>query len=644
MRKDSLIIVYLFSTAFLIRVVNVSNVCLYPDEWSYWINANRILANNWLPTAEVVKYTPPLLAYLGAVITVLFGGELSNLRMISIILGSLTVPFLYLFGKTIYDRATGLLSALFLCFSAFHCLWSRIFMLESLTLFLITVFLYFFWQSQRSEGRKCMAYAIIAGAMLGLAIGAKYLPFFLVPAVLLYVLWTERFSFKALLDKRIILIFLFAFLFFLPELICLYYTGVGLDPIYYHAVERFEDKAISGRTLEIPISELVGTSIKKGVEVLTWGNQVLIPPWKDIFFVSGLLLLLIAVFFYLPSLLKKEKKGSFFLISLIMLLLLLLNCAAYKHYLVYFLPFFFVMISHIVIKSFEKLRKDKSYKKITKIFIISLSAIMLFSSFIVGVTSPYWDEGEYSWAKDAVEYIKCDATNSGYDKPVLIGWITIWKIIDYSIDLNAFNAHNILILKRTRSKYYVDLEKIDMVKPEYLIVGEDHYNVFFDENVKKKIFEDYKIISYAETYPQKCYIFKRKSQQPLELRGVLPLNGKNGELSQDVFKRSVPGVMKIGRVYTALVHVKNTGNSRTTFTCVVNSDEYTVFLEAISVEDTQELTLGKGSSRILKFKIVPLKEYVGELPITVDLYAKYEENETYRKVDSSTDYVYIIKK
>ena len=645
MKKDILIIVCLFSIALLIRVVNVSHVCLYPDEWSYWINVNRILANNWVPTAEAVKYTPPFLAYIGAVVTVIFGGELNTLRMISVILGSLTVPFLYLFGKMIYDRKTGLLAALFLCFSAFHCLWSRVFMLEALTLFFITAFLYFFWLSQRSEGRKSTTYAIIAGAVLGLAIDAKYLPFFLVPAVLLYVLWTERFSFKALLDKRIILIFIFAFLFFLPLLTCLYYVGVGLDPIYFHAVERFEVETATGRTSSVPLTELVGTYMEKEAEVLTWGNQVLISPWKDIFFVSALPLLLISLFSYLPSLLKKEKESSFLLISVLMLLILLFNCAAYKHYLIYLFPFFLVIISHIAVKSFEHLRKGNSYKKILRVFIISLTVIMLFSSFIVGVTSPYWDEGEYSWAKKAVEHIKSDVTKSGYDEPVLIGWITLWKIIDYSTDLSAFNAPDTLILKRTPGEYYVDLEKIDLVKPGYLIVGEDHYNAFFDENVKREIFEDYKIISSPHTYPQKCYIFKRKSQQPLELREVSPRDGKNGELSQDVFKRSVPDVMKIGEVYTALVQVKNTGDSRTTFTGRVYSDEYTVFVEAISAEDMHELILDKGSSRILKFKIVPLKEYVGELPITVDLYIKYEEDGTYgKKVDSVSDSVYLIKK
>ena len=645
MRKDIVIIICLFSIAFLIRVANISNVCLYPDEWSYWINVNRILANNWVPTAEAVKHTPPFLAYIGAVVTMIFGGELNTLRMISVFFGSLTVPFLYLFGKTIYDRKTGLLAALFLCFSAFHCLWSRIFMLEALTLFFITVFLYFFWLSQRSEGRKSIIYAIIAGAMMGLAFDAKYLPFFLVPAVLLYVLWTERFSFKALLDKRIILIFIFAFLFFLPLLTCLYYVGVDLDPMYYHAVERFEVETATKQTSTIPLNELLGTCMVKEAEVLTWGNQILIPPWKDIFFVSALPLLLIALFSYLPSLLKREKESSFLLISVLMLLIFLFNCAALKHYLIYFFPFFIIIISHIAVKSFEHLRKENSYKKFFRVFIISLTVIILFSSFIVGVTSPYRDEGEYSWAKNAVEYIKSDVTKSGNDEPVLIGWITLWKIIDYSTDLNAFKAPDTLILKRTPGEYYVDLEKIDRVKPDYLIVEDHHYNAFFDENVKKEIFEGYEIISTHQMYPQKCYIFKRKSQQPLELREVLPMDGKNGELSQDMFKRSVPSVIKIGKVYTALVQVKNTGDSRTTFTGRVYSDEYRVFVEAISVEDMHELTLDKGSSRILKFKIVPLKEYVGELPITVDLYVKYEEDVTYgKKVDSVSDCIYLIKK
>jgi len=637
-KRDILIIISLFLVAFLIRAAGVSNVCLYPDEWSHWTTTNRILASNWAPTAEVFDYSPPFFPYIAAVVTMIFDGDLNTLRMISVIFGSLTVPFLYLFGKAMYNRKTGLLSALFLCFSAYHCLFSRIFMLEAFTLFFVTAFLYFFWLSQRSEQeRKGMTYAIIAGAMMGLAFDAKYISFFLIPAVLVYVLWTKKFNFKVLVDKRIILTFIFAFLFFLPLLICLFYTGVGFHGIYFYSIEKMESP-VSSRVIEsFPLDKLLMEGVGKMQVILTWGADVLIPTWRGLFLVSALLFLIITLFSYLFNFIKREKRGCFLIIPIFILYITLLLLPPSKHYLIYLFPFYFVMFSHLAVKSFKHL-KENSYKNIFRTLIIVLTVIMLFSYFITGVTSPYWDEGGYSWAKSAVEYIKSDATKSGYEGHIIIGRITLWAIIDYSIYLSHLNASEIKILKATNSysdELILDSKKIGILKPDYLIV-EEHLNCLTG-SVKRAIFQDYVIVFYSQTYPSGCFVLKRKNMQSSEL--LFSTDGKDGKISEDIFKRSIPSVMKVGKSYTVLVQVKNIGDSRTNFTVRVHSNKYIMF-----VEEVQEITLDNNSVYILKFKMVPLREYRGKLPITVDLYVRDEENETYRKVDSVSDYIYLIEK
>lgn len=647
MRKDILLVLSLFSVAFLIRVVGVSNVCMYIDEWLYWTNANSILANNFAPTASVFKYTTPFLPYIGAVVTLLFEGDLNILRIISVVFGSLTVPMLYLFGKAMYDRKTGLLSALFLCFSAYHCLYSRIFMFEALTLFFITAFLYFFWLSQRSEGRKSTTYACLAGAMLGLAIDAKYISLFLIPVVLAYVLWTRKFSFKALMDKKINLIWIFALLFLFPLLMGFYTSGVGLDPLQFQIIGRFEKETEANvRVLEFSPAELLTRGTNNILGVLTRGDEILIHHWAILFKLSAILLFLITLFYYLPNFINAEKKGSFLMISSGMLFLTLLELSRYQHYLIYLLPFYFVMLSHLAIKSFEhlRIRKENSYKNIFRIFITFLVIIALFSSFTTGVTSPYWEEGIYSWSESATDYIKSDVTKSGYEHYVVIGITTLPEIIDYPLQLSHdTNAPIIVILKRTgeyeSEKDKIDLEKIDMLKPSYLIEEDSkYYGYHFKENVKREILKDYEIVLHTGTYPHGCFVLKRKNLQPPE--ALLETNGKDGEIFRNTFERSMPGVMKVGEIYTALVRVENTGDYRTNFTINVYSDRYIIFVE----DPYREITLDKGSTRVLKFKIVPIRGYAGELPITVDLYAKYEGSETYRKVDSVSDCIYLIKK
>lgn len=643
-KKDFLIILCLFLIALLLRVPAVSNVSMYPDEAQYHWKVNTILINNWAPVAEVFDYNPPLIQYIEAGVTLLFGGNLNTLRIVSIVFGSLTIPFLYLFGKTIYDRKTGLLAASFLMFSSYHILYSRTIMLETPTIFFITAFLYFFWLSHQCESEsKSIVYAAVAGAMMGLAFNAKYMSAFIIPAVPAYILWINRFNYKLLINKKILLMYLVALLFVLPLLFFLFYTGVGFHAISYYTEGRFEKQtSTSNRASSIPISDLFVLTLEKMQEVLSWGAVTLTSICKDILLVSTIVLFVITLSYYLRGFISRDKKDSFFIISLSMVSILLLLSAAYKHYLLYMLPFYFIMMSHIAVISFESLRKESGYKNIYRLFILVLTAIMLLSYFVTGSTSYQWDEGEYSWAKSSVEYIKNDYIIDGLEGQILIGKITLSGIVENAIYLSGLNAQSFTILKEGE-KYSskiaeVNFETIDTLKPDYLIVDKDKYPFYFTPSVTEEIFKNYNIVFHSPTYPYGSIVFKKINKQQNKL--LLPPSYSNGEISKDLFTGSVPDVVNLGKVYTLLVEVKNTGNSTINFVVRIHSDDYAAFID----DEWRNVTLNKGSTNIFKFKVVPYQEYNGELPITVDLYARYEDNGAYKQVDSSTAYIYRIEK
>lgn len=642
--RDILIIIGLFSVAFLIRVVGVSNVVLEWDEIEYWSKAMNILANNWVPTPEVFGGTSPFLPHIGAMVTSFFGGGLHTLRMISVLFGSLTVPLLYLFGKEMYGRKAGLLSALFLCFSAYHCFYSRILMIESFALFFVVAFLYFFWGWQCSEqDRKSTSYAIIAGVMMGLAISAKYLPVFLVPAVLIYVFWTSAFSFKALIDKRIILMLIFTLLIFYPLFICLCITDT--NPIYHYTVELPEiyETASGGaktRGMETPMHEIFIGGMKKIQEILAWGNTTLIPHWAVLYKSSVLLLFLITISSNLLGFINRERKSSFLMISIIVLGLLILCFLPAKYYLIYALPFYFVMLSHQVVKLVEDIKRENSYKNVFRISIILLTAIMLFSSVITASTSSYWDEGEHVWNKDAMDYIKNDIANSDYIEGVLIGLVGSEIFVDYYIQFYDFNATtcSVKTVRKYHKKVEIDLEKINKLKPNYIVVSEELFDGLFTNSIEKEILEQYRLVFHSKTYnTYNGFVFKRKNMQPPE---IIPSDGKDGKISQDIFKGTLPGVMKVGNIYTVSVEVTNNGDSCADLAVGMHYDGRILFV----AEKRRSITLDRGATRILKFKVVPIEEYAGKLPITVDLYVKSNKYEMVRKVDSCSDYIYLIKK
>lgn len=653
-KKDILIIIILFFIAFLIRVPCASNVSIYPDEPDYWTTSNRILANNFVPAYETFCYYPPFFSYIAAAVTLFFEGDLNTLRMISVLAGSLTVSALYLFGKAMYDRKTGLLSALFMCFSAYHSLFSRLIMQEAFTLFFITAFSYFFWLSRNSEQEKGnRRYAILAGVMLGLSFDAKYISIFLVPSIIAYLLWTNNFSFKVLIDKKIILMSIFAFLFSSPLLISWCYTGVGLSPLLFYSVEMFEKRSIVQMNYR-PMSQysspidLLSDSISRIVEILAWGSAALSSHWGYIFLISTGSVFFITLIIYFLDFMKKENKSSFLIILIFSLHVLLMGCSASKYRLMYAFPFYFVMFSHITIISINCFKKKKNYTNIFRVFILLLVTIMLFFYFITGISLHSWDKGEYSWSSSAIDYIKNDVTKSNFKGQILIGVHAPISTVDYSIYSNDFNASTIYIFKLKKLNIYskqeymtIDLKKINTLKPNYLIVYDKGYQTHFTEKDKKEIFKNYNLVFRPKTIgtiPYTALVFKRKNMQFKEL--LLQTTGSEEIVSKDILRRSVPKIIKTGRVYIILVQVKNMKDVRT----ILSVEVYPGDMAAIYVENSRQvITLDANSTRMLRFKIVPFRGHVGGVPINVDVYAKRNENEEYEKVDAVSNSVFIEK-
>jgi len=625
----------------------VHNVYFYSDEWDYVVVTVKILENNWIPTSETFDFSSPFFEHFAAIVTLIFGGDLDNLRMISVFFGSLTVPMLYLFGRALYGRRTGLLSALFLCFSAFHSLYSRTIMLDAFNLFFVTSFLYFFWLSQHSENEsKKNTYAILAGSFMGLAIDAKYISLFLVIVVPVYILWTRRFSFKALIERRQILIYIFAFLTFLPLLIALVYTKVYFHGMFFYAYERFNKQTPGGyRLMEIGLDRLFIKGWDTVSGVFAWGSQKLNSTWEFLFIICVILLIIITLLTYLPRLIKKEKEGSFLLISLFSFYTFLLGTAAYRHYYIYSLLFYFVMFSHIAVISFDGLKKDNGRKNILRIAVLSIISIILVSYFFTAVTSPYWDDGEYSELKDAMQYINNDAAISGHNGEIIVGVNFKPEQVDYYSYLQNLNISSILIIKDA-PKYasdqrQIDLENIYTRKPDYLLINdlykEDRY--YYTGITEEDIQKSYKLIYSSKTYFFETFVLKNENPESPEK--LLSL-GEGGKISQDIFEKSLPATMKIGTTYKAKVKIENTGDSRRNFT--VRFVPYVRNKFILFVEDgVSEISLEKGSTHLFTFNIVPYNKYNMELPITVELYSRNEENGTkYMKLDSASTYVHRI--
>ena len=211
--------------------------------------------------------------------------------------------------------------------------------------------------------------------------------------------------------------------------------------------------------------------------------------------------------------------------------------------------------------------------------------------------------------------------------------------VEYCIHCCNLNASTIRIIKQG-SKYGdsagIALEKLDTLKPTYLIVGDAQYDIFFKAEVKREILKHYDIVFHSETF----YLYNGLVLKRIEAKEeVISQMGEGGTISGEIFKRTVPSVMEVGESYTALVKIENTGKSSRDFFVHIYSEGYELFIEYPS----RDISLDESSTSTAQFTISPVTAYVGELPITVDLYATAESG-AMKKVDSVTDYVYFIER
>ncbi len=619
-RKDILIIIGLFSISFLIRVLGVPNICMYPDEWIYYTDMHRILSVQFAPVRpDIFNYTSPFFPYIGAASTPSFGNDLNTVRILSVLFGSLTVPFLYLFGKELYNWKVGLLAAVLLAFSTYHSLYSRIIMLEAFSIFFITAFLYFFWRTQRQEeGGGGLLSPVLAGAMLGLAIDAKYISLFLVPAVLGYLLWTTRFTWRALIDRKIVVMFITAFIFFLPLLICLFSTGVGFHGLLYYSLEKYEKPGAQSRLSSLPVTEIVQRGTDTITGVFAWGSDNLNPAAELIFNLAVILLLLVTIIFYLFRFVEREREATFLIVSVFILHVLLFVISPYKHYYNYTLPFYYVMISFLVLHTVGKKGWIHSPQALC---VAILAGIVISFTLFTGITSPSWDRGEYSGVDDVIGYIKSDAYVGGLEDSILIGTTFREVVAAYSVRNHDFSAASTRIIELTgpyeRNKFKTDLDKIDQYQPNYLIFTELSYGRFyFNEEVQNHILRDYRIIrNFREHFLE--YIVLKRVNPPVRNQSTLYEPDRMGEINEEIFRQSIPSTMKVGTPYPARLEIRNTGKERTTYYLALGSDKFVIFVDK-PVRAT--ITLGGGETGTLEYNLVPFREYAEELPVQAELY------------------------
>ncbi len=187
MRRELVIILIILAVAGFFRLYNLDLAPpgLYSDEA---VNAND--AVEALTTGEYKIFYPDNNGREGLYVNILagffgvFGPNIWVLRLVSALIGILTVLFLYLLTKELFNWQIASLASFFLAISFWHVNFSRIGFRGILVPLLTVMTLYFLWRGFKYLSNRDF---LLSGVFLGLGM-YTYIPFRLVPFVVIIIL------------------------------------------------------------------------------------------------------------------------------------------------------------------------------------------------------------------------------------------------------------------------------------------------------------------------------------------------------------------------------------------------------------------------------------------------------------------------
>ncbi|MCP4425853.1 MAG: phospholipid carrier-dependent glycosyltransferase [Chloroflexi bacterium] len=149
-----LILVGLMALAFLLRWFLLDSV---PPGWRDDELINSLVISQKALDGDLAVYYADasgheaLYHLLNAIFLGLFGPGVAGIRLLSVILGTLTVPMTYLMGRKLFNGGVGLAAALGLAFSFWSLMYSRIGLRHILMPLLTLAAFYFFWRGMETN-------------------------------------------------------------------------------------------------------------------------------------------------------------------------------------------------------------------------------------------------------------------------------------------------------------------------------------------------------------------------------------------------------------------------------------------------------------------------------------------------------------
>ncbi len=273
-KKMTLVLLFIFALAFVLRMIAATHVDVSTDEMVYSLLPLNIISAGRLGTVE----QSPLYFYLADVGYTLFGG-LSPLtaRLPSIIFGSLSVFIIYLLSLELFkSEKAGLLSAFLFALSGYALQYNI--EMDMTAFFFMLLSMFFFLRALKHE--KASFY-YLAAASFGLAVLCKNIVALFVPAyILAYFVWKGKEKALAKDSLKTIAVSVLIFLVILLPVFSynyLVYKEKGITDYYFSNILGIGEtvhKGLQGKEWEF--SRLISVVKEKLSEMLRWEAVLLL--------------------------------------------------------------------------------------------------------------------------------------------------------------------------------------------------------------------------------------------------------------------------------------------------------------------------------------------------------------------------------
>ncbi|MDO8573342.1 MAG: glycosyltransferase family 39 protein [Candidatus Daviesbacteria bacterium] len=198
---------FILFLALVLRLVNI-NQSLWWDEAINVVYARSSELWWFITKYPVGDFHPPGWFAVLWVWGHIFGFAEISVRLPSVILGTATVWLTYLLGKEIFNKKIGLLSALFMAIAPLHVYYSQEARMYVLAAFVVTLSFYFL--HRLTTGKKWAWLGFIISLVLVLY--SDYLAYLIIPAQIIYLIWTKK------MRREALMVFLAPVVIFLPWL------------------------------------------------------------------------------------------------------------------------------------------------------------------------------------------------------------------------------------------------------------------------------------------------------------------------------------------------------------------------------------------------------------------------------------------